>query len=55
MFELISTALFFTNQTPAAQLDKFYPVCNLLEAWNNNMVQVFSLGAIVSFNENMSK
>jgi hypothetical protein len=54
-FETIILALTFTASPIPSFCDKFYEVRDLINAWNNNMMDVFSPSWVSCLDESMSK
>jgi len=54
-FEEIVSALQYTDEQPPAYLDKFWEVCQMLDAFNNNMQAQFRPSWISCIDESMSK
>ena len=53
-FDAILSALSFTDATPPMYLDKFWEICQMVEAWGLNMVENFVPGYVNCLDESMS-
>ena len=53
-FNVILSAIEYTNDNPPAYKDRFHPIRKLVDAWNNNMKQAFSSSWITCLDESMS-
>ena len=54
-FEEILSAISYTNKHPPQMLDKFWEICELIDAWNDNMEAEFLPSWIYAIDESMSK